>query len=163
MRYEFQDLNGQRWQVALSSSDAGLEIDSLARGDENIVSHLSAKVGVQQVTLSDGSRAKLCKVGDDWWVHHQGRTHRVSLLEVGTDDSQISDGSLVAPMPGTILDIMVTPGELVSSGQPLLLMEAMKMEHKIVSPSDGMIENLLCNIGDRVDQGVVLIVVDATE
>tara|TARA_B100000131_G_scaffold55958_1_gene51177 strand:- start:6640 stop:6840 length:201 start_codon:yes stop_codon:yes gene_type:complete len=66
-------------------------------------------------------------------------------------------------MPGTILDIMVTPGESVSSGQPLLLMEAMKMEHKIVSPSDGTIENLLCNIGDRVDQGAVLIVVDAIE
>ena len=107
MRYEFQDLNGQRWQVALSSSEAGLAIDSLARGDENIVSHLSAKVGAQQVSLSDGSRAKLCKVGDDWWVHHQGRTHRVTILEAGTDDSQISDGSLVAPMPGTILDIMV--------------------------------------------------------
>ena len=123
------------------------------------MSHLSAKVGVQQVTLSDGSRAKLCKVGDEWWVHHQDRTHRAMILEAGTDDSQISDGSLVAPMPGTILDIMVTHGESVSSGQPLLLMEAMKMEHKIVSPSDGTIENLLCNIGDRVDQGAVLIVV----
>lgn len=163
MRYEFQGVDGDRWQIALSSNENGLTIDSLIKNEKEISSTLHSNVGNQQILLSDGSRAILCKVGDDWWVHHNGRSHRVTLLEPGTETSQISDGSLVAPMPGTILDIMVSPGESVSSGQPLLLMEAMKMEHKIVSPSDGTIESLLCNIGDRVDQGTVLIVVEAKE
>ena len=66
-------------------------------------------------------------------------------------------------MNGTLTALFVEPGQQVDSGSTLAIMEAMKMEHKIVSPSDGTIESLLCNIGDRVDQGTVLIVVEAKE
>ena len=69
----------------------------------------------------------------------------------------------MAPMPGTILDVMVTRGEQVAAGQALILMEAMKMEHKVVAPTDGLIEALLCSQGDRVEQGAVLIELSGKE
>ena len=87
----------------------------------------------------------------------------MQLIEPGLDSSESSEGDLVAPMPGTILDVMVTRGEQVTAGQVLILMEAMKMEHKIVAPTDGQIETLLCSQGDRVEQGAMLIELSSME
>ncbi len=163
MQNEFQDCNSERWLVTLSSSAQRFTVESMSRSGENLVTRIHAERKGSRILLSDGKMATLCKVGDDWWVHHSGRTHRLQLIEPGIDSSEDSVGGLVAPMPGTILDIMVTRGEHVSAGQALILMEAMKMEHKIVAPTDGLIEALLCSQGDRVEQGAVLIELSSKE
>jgi 3-methylcrotonyl-CoA carboxylase alpha subunit len=63
----------------------------------------------------------------------------------------------VAPMPGTIVAIKVAPGERVAAGQPLLIMEGMKMELTLSAPVAGIIERLLCAEGDSVDAEAVLV------
>ena len=60
-------------------------------------------------------------------------------------------------MPGKILEVKVADGESVESGQLLLIMEAMKMEHRIVAPSDGMVSKVNFSAGDQVQQGDVLV------
>jgi 3-methylcrotonyl-CoA carboxylase alpha subunit len=60
-------------------------------------------------------------------------------------------------MPGKILDVLVSEGQSVSSGDALMIMEAMKMEHKIVSGQDGVIESIYFDTGDQVEQGAVLL------
>ena len=157
MQNEFQDCNSENWSVTLSSTAQKFAVESMSRGVEEITTAIQAERKDSRILLSDGKIANLCKVGDDWWVHYSGRTHRLQLIEPGLDSSDDSDGGMVAPMPGTILDVMVTRGEHVSAGQALILMEAMKMEHKIVAPTDGYIETLFCSQGDRVEQGAVLI------
>jgi 3-methylcrotonyl-CoA carboxylase alpha subunit len=62
-------------------------------------------------------------------------------------------GRLGAPMPGKVIGFLVQPGQAVKQGQPLALMEAMKMEHTIVSPRDGQVEALLYAPGDQVPEG----------
>ena len=62
-----------------------------------------------------------------------------------------------APMPGTILDVRVSKGDSVSSGQVLIVLEAMKMENEIVAPSAGTVASLNVNKGDTVDSGQVLV------
>ncbi len=64
---------------------------------------------------------------------------------------------VVAPLPGNIIEIFVKPGDLVKKGQVLLLMEAMKMENKIQSDKDGVVESVKVSRGQNVLQGDILI------
>ncbi len=66
-------------------------------------------------------------------------------------------GSLAAPMPGRIITINVKPGDQVARGAPLLVMEAMKMEHTVVAPFAGAVKQLHCKTGDQVREGVELL------
>lgn len=72
-----------------------------------------------------------------------------------------SGGTIIAPMPGTILKISVTKGDTVTKGQTLLVLEAMKMENEIQAPSDGVVQGLNVAEGASVNAGDVLIVLSA--
>jgi 3-methylcrotonyl-CoA carboxylase alpha subunit len=65
-------------------------------------------------------------------------------------------GGLESPMPGVVTRVMVTAGEIVKKGQPLLAIEAMKMEHLIRSPRDGKVRELRAKAGEMVSPGVAL-------
>jgi propionyl-CoA carboxylase alpha chain len=71
----------------------------------------------------------------------------------------VTAGSLVAPMPGTVVRVLVVVGDAVTKGQPLVVLEAMKMEHTITSPADGTVADLRLEPGQQVDAGAVLAVV----
>lgn len=62
-----------------------------------------------------------------------------------------------APMPGTILKVVVTPGQTVKQGDTLVILEAMKMENEIVAPSDGVVNEILVQTNDRVQSNQLLL------
>ncbi|HKR66320.1 MAG TPA: acetyl-CoA carboxylase biotin carboxyl carrier protein subunit, partial [Thermoanaerobaculia bacterium] len=62
-----------------------------------------------------------------------------------------------APMPGAVLKILVKAGDVVKRGAPLLILEAMKMEHPIVAPRDGTVASVNCKEGELVQPGVELV------
>ena len=66
---------------------------------------------------------------------------------------------ITAPMPGKILKIMVSAGDKVSEGDPILILEAMKMENEIYAGSDGKIEKINVNVNDMVDTGDTLVII----
>ncbi|MCU1649942.1 MAG: acetyl/propionyl-CoA carboxylase subuit alpha [Pseudonocardia sp.] len=74
-------------------------------------------------------------------------------------ESALASGSLVAPMPGTVLRLAVAVGDQVRAGQPVLWLEAMKMEHKITAPADGVVTELPVGVGQQVEVGTLLAVV----
>jgi propionyl-CoA carboxylase alpha chain len=74
---------------------------------------------------------------------------------------QVAVGSLLAPMPGTVIRVAVAVGDKVAQGQPLLWLEAMKMEHTISAPTDGIVAELAVGTGQQVEVGAVLAVVQA--
>jgi propionyl-CoA carboxylase alpha chain len=77
-----------------------------------------------------------------------------------TDPStQLAPGSLLAPMPGTVIRIAAAEGDQVTPGQPLLWLEAMKMEHKITAPAAGTLTELPVKAGQQVELGTILAVV----
>jgi 3-methylcrotonyl-CoA carboxylase alpha subunit len=66
-------------------------------------------------------------------------------------------GRLTAPMPGRVIQLLVVPGEAVRRGQPMMVIEAMKMEHTIAAPRDGVVEAVHYHAGDPVEEGAELI------
>ena len=101
--------------------------------------------------------AHVAKVGDSWWIHLNGRIHVVNGHETGSADSDAGEGGLTAPMPGTILEVQVKEGQRVREGQTLLVMEAMKMEHRIQAPRAGEVLAVNFATGDRVNMGDTLV------
>lgn len=72
-------------------------------------------------------------------------------------EAEAEGGRLTAPMPGKIVALLVKQGEAVEKGAPLLIMEAMKMEHTITAPNGGVVDALLYAIGDQVAEGAQLL------
>jgi acetyl-CoA/propionyl-CoA carboxylase biotin carboxyl carrier protein len=73
-----------------------------------------------------------------------------------------ADGRVTAPMPGTVIDVRVTEGERVASHQPLLVLEAMKMEQVVTAPYEAGVRSVDVGVGDQVSSGAVLITLEAT-
>jgi biotin carboxyl carrier protein len=67
------------------------------------------------------------------------------------------EGGLTAPMPGKIVKVLISEGGQVKKGDLLMILEAMKMEHKVLSPKDGKVKSLRFKEGDRVSQGEDLV------
>jgi 3-methylcrotonyl-CoA carboxylase alpha subunit len=99
------------------------------------------------------------RVADSFHVFHAG-CHRVlewsdPIAHAGAQD--IDGGRLTAPMPGKIIQLLVDAGATVDKGAPLLIMEAMKMEHTISAPARGKVDALLYAVGDQVAEGSQLL------
>ncbi|MGW1739832.1 acetyl/propionyl/methylcrotonyl-CoA carboxylase subunit alpha [Nocardia sp. NPDC001965] len=73
---------------------------------------------------------------------------------------QIATGSLLAPMPGSVIRLGAEVGSTVTAGQPILWLEAMKMEHTVAAPVDGVLSAVNVEVGRQVEVGTVLAVVD---
>ncbi|AKK29224.1 biotin carboxylase N-terminal domain-containing protein [Mycobacterium sp. EPa45] len=77
--------------------------------------------------------------------------------------STVEKGSLLAPMPGAVIRLGATLGDTVTLGQPLVWLEAMKMEHTITAPADGVVTQLEVSVGQQVDVGTVLARVESPD
>ena len=88
------------------------------------------------------------------------RIHAIDLL-AHAGDTQAEGGRLTAPMPGKVVSFAVKAGDTVTKGQPLAVMEAMKMEHTIAAPADGVVQELLYAPGDQVTEGSELLKLSA--
>jgi acetyl/propionyl-CoA carboxylase alpha subunit len=96
-----------------------------------------------------------------WVGSSRGQVRLVEQPRFPSIDAVASSGSLAAPMPGTIIRVLAREGDQVRARQPLVVLEAMKMEHEIVSPTDGVIEHLTVAVGDHVQAGQTITVVTA--
>ena len=152
-----------RYTVGVSDSDGRLSVSSMQLDGSSVnppdISISRAdQTGQLKVEISGASHlAHVAKVGDDWWIHMDGRTHVVRMHESGSSEAESVQGGMSAPMPGTVLEILVKQGQRVREGQTLLVMEAMKMEHRIQAPRAGEVTRLHYSVGARVDMGATLV------
>ena len=70
-------------------------------------------------------------------------------------------GTIKAVMPGIVVELMVKEGDIVAEGQPLLILEAMKMQNEIDAPSEGRVKRILCDAGEAVSAGAKLVELEA--
>lgn len=82
----------------------------------------------------------------------------VLLEELGiADEDEQSASELRAPMPGLIIDVLVTPGQQVVKGDALIVLKAMKMENVLKSPKEGMIQAINVDVGEKIEKDTLLI------
>ncbi|WP_345670325.1 ATP-binding protein [Streptomyces similanensis] len=144
---------GEEYEARYRHTREGLAADT----DEVRVVHADASLVVLEV---DGVRRRfeVARYGDQV---HVGATALTALPRFPDPAAQRAPGSLLAPMPGTVVRVAegLTEGSPVQSGQPLLWLEAMKMEHKITAPTTGTLTSLQATPGQQVEVGTLLAVV----
>jgi 3-methylcrotonyl-CoA carboxylase alpha subunit len=77
------------------------------------------------------------------------------------DEGPAHAGQVSAPMPGKVVALLVNAGDTVKAGQPVVVTEAMKMEHTLTAPRDGRVAELLCRVGDQVPEGAELLRIES--
>jgi 3-methylcrotonyl-CoA carboxylase alpha subunit len=139
--------DGKAWQLTVG----GRRISALAtRWPE----------GQMEVVL-DGWRecVSVMRVADTIYVRRHNETWRPRLLDATTATAEEDDagGKLVAPIPGQVTQVAVTPGMAVERGQLMVVLEAMKTVFRLTSPSDGVVDTVSCHVGDSVVEGQLLV------
>ena len=139
----------------------------LQRGTDTALLHAVAVQGQQLSLMLDDKRVSghVVRSGDTFHVFVNGQHWQLawndSLAHAGEHDAE--GGRLTAPMPGKIVALLVEAGATVEKGTPLLIMEAMKMEHTISAPANGKVAELLYAVGDQVAEGAQLLSFDVIE
>ena len=114
----------------------------------------------------DGVRlsATWVRRGDEITVFHGGVGHRLTLLDPLADASarDAPGGRLIAPMPGKVIAVLTEAGARVLRGRPLIVLEAMKMEHTLKAPEDGTVKQVRYAVGDLIEEGTELIEFEGT-
>ncbi|TYL45645.1 ATP-grasp domain-containing protein [Nocardioides sp. BGMRC 2183] len=129
--------------VEASPSEVVVEVDGVVR---RYATRVVCGAATAEAVLVDGARG--------------GATLRVVPRFVDPAD-QVAAGSLLAPMPGTVIAVHAGVGDEVAEGQPIVVMEAMKMQHTVAAPYAGTVTELPAAAGQQVEAGTVLAVVEA--
>jgi 3-methylcrotonyl-CoA carboxylase alpha subunit len=96
-------------------------------------------------------------------VFHRGTTFEFLRAIRGRPTGATADGAILAPMPGRITAVDVAPGAQVTKGQRLLTLEAMKMEHSLTAPFDGIVAELNAEAGAQVSEATLLVRIEKSE
>ena len=166
--------NPSQRQCTVWATAAGVELDVRYDLDEGLLAVAvdavelePTRVAVMTPTLvvleAGGLRRPYDVVLDGEVAHVDSSVGGISLTEVPrfVDPSAVvAPGSLTAPMPSSVVRVDGEVGAAVRSGQPLVVLEAMKMEHTVFAPADGVLRSLAVRPGDQVGTGDVLAVVE---
>jgi propionyl-CoA carboxylase alpha chain len=141
--------------------------DGFRSADGTLTAHLSAPYAALTVHSADNSVVRRVEVyveGDRVDVEsalgHVALTARPRFVDPA---DQVASGSLLAPMPGSVVRLHVAAGQEVVAGQPVLVLEAMKMQHTVTAPADGTVTDLPVTVGTQVAAGTVLAVVQQAD
>ena len=142
---------GGTFTLRLEGREAAVEVLSLGDGE------IQARVDGRRVT------GGFAREAGDVLVSLDGESYRLSkpappdVDDAGAGGGDAGGASLTAPMPGTVVKVLVSEGDEVEEGQLLLVLEAMKTEHSIAAPHDGVVASLPYDEGDSVPGGDVLV------
>ena len=153
----FSDTAGETLEIRYRFTRSGVDLP-----DHEAVNPVSAMPD-QVVLAVDGVDRPfdVARYDDDVFVDSPlGPVQLVALPRFTDADAAAALGSLLAPMPGSVLRVGAAAGDSVTAGQPLIWLEAMKMEHTVTAPSDGVLVELNVEPGQQVDVGAVLARVD---
>jgi 3-methylcrotonyl-CoA carboxylase alpha subunit len=128
-----------------------------ARGTLAADGTLAAELGGARLS------ARAVRRGGELTIFARGESHRLVIVDplavaAGAD---AQGGRLTAPMPGKIIQVLTPSGTAVKRGAALLVLEAMKMEHTIAAPADGVVEKVHYAVGEQVEEGAELIAFQA--
>lgn len=140
-------LGGGRFRVVVDEVTLDLEVQPMGDGRMRLAGE--SDMALAQVTAADSRR--FVRLG------HLDFTLERVIGSARARSPRDAHGGLESPMPGVVTRVMVEAGDTVKKGQPLLAIEAMKMEHLIRAPRDGRVRVLCARAGEMVNGGVPLV------
>ena len=164
-RFEFEF--GEVHAKALLTYERGGSLHlAVGEGDAAVAGPLVFSAAAQGIELQFAGQRTRAAVYAQGEVDHVftplGATQITSIdLLAHSGETAAEGGRLTAPMPGKVVSFAVKAGDAVTKGQPLAVMEAMKMEHTIAAPADGVVQELLYAPGDQVTEGAELLKLSA--
>ena len=154
--------SGHALRLSVAGTPYTLEVGSdgsvsvLGRSEPLHVVRLDASTF--QIAVEGGQiRVYLAVEGTRGWAFADGYVFDLDLAPDSSAPASDTDRPLTAPMPATVLRVLVEPGQAVRQGDPLVVLEAMKMEVTLRAPRDGQIETLACAPGDLVQPEIPLV------
>ncbi|MBP7439822.1 MAG: 3-methylcrotonyl-CoA carboxylase, partial [Acidovorax sp.] len=160
-RFEFEF--GDEHAKALLTYERGGSLHlAVGEGDAAVAGPLVFNAVAQGIELQFAGQRTRAAVYAQGEVDHVftplGATQITAIdLLAHSGETAAEGGRLTAPMPGKVVSFAVKAGDAVTKGQPLAVMEAMKMEHTIAAPADGVVQELLYAPGDQVTEGAELL------
>jgi 3-methylcrotonyl-CoA carboxylase alpha subunit len=140
---------------------AGQSYRARVGGDEYVLGVMGRAESSFEVEIAGRiRRLRILETGQDLNLFEGGRQVRlrVALTEDALQAAELADaGSLVTPLPGTVVAVHVSKGQRVERGAPLMTIEAMKMEHTVTAPYAGIVDRLPFGLADRVAEGAILV------
>jgi len=156
----YTDPPGAEYQVRYRFERGRLRVD----GDDAIALVSAAPDHVVLRVEGVDRPFAVARYGDSVYVDSPcGPVQLTAVPRYPEPGSALQPGSLVAPMPGAVSRIGAGVGDMVTAGQPIVWMEAMKMEHAVTAPTDGVVAELDVNVGQQVELGAVLARVEPVE
>ncbi|MFN7041858.1 MAG: biotin carboxylase N-terminal domain-containing protein [Acidovorax temperans] len=164
-RFEFE-FAGEHVKASLTYERGGSLTLSVGSGEAMVTSPLVFEQRTSGIELQFAGQRTRAAVYPQGEVDHVftplGATQITSIdLLAHSGETAAEGGRLTAPMPGKVVSFAVKAGDAVTKGQPLAVMEAMKMEHTIAAPADGVVQELLYAPGDQVTEGAELLKLSA--
>jgi 3-methylcrotonyl-CoA carboxylase alpha subunit len=148
---------GARHQVEVRSGQA-TGIRQVVVDGQSFEVEIEGQAPVFRVRIGERVETVHCVLdGSTIHLFWQGRAYRLTREPRATRSPEASINTLEAPMPGKVIAVAVTPGEAVRRGQPLVIIEAMKMETVVRAPRDGRVRAVRVAAGDRVAPGIALV------
>jgi len=153
----FADATQTRHEVIVHQRSTNLEVET-----GGYCFKASAQLKDDQLHASlDGHafRARLARHQQRRWLFCNGASYALTLAQGWASDSLSTTGEthIAAPMPGRVVSLLIQAGKTVAAGTPLLILEAMKMEHTISAPTHGLVRDFRYEEGDTVEEGAVLL------
>ena len=149
IRLEYRSLRNGSFAMRIGEDEWSVVVCRAERGEVDLV--------------IDGRRVQMSvsAAGENWLVHGpSGDAEFEELPRLPVPGALDIKGGLTAPMPGNVLATHVGVGDSVRAGQLLLVLEAMKMQHRITAPFDGAVTELHVAEGDQVDNGALLVMLE---
>ena len=152
-------------ELRLHYRASGYEIEVAGR---HLVVRDAAMEGSTVFAELDGRRRQAAALGEGSSLSllFEGKVYRLGLhdpLTLGAAEDVAAGGALTAPMPGKVIQVLVAEGAGVERGDPLIILEAMKMEHTVSAPAAGLVEAVHFEAGDLVDEGAELMALRVEE
>ncbi|MGH3638679.1 MAG: acetyl/propionyl/methylcrotonyl-CoA carboxylase subunit alpha [Mycobacterium sp.] len=149
----YLDAAGGEHEVRYRFGRAGLVLD----GDDAVALVSSSPTRVVLTVNGVERPFDVARYGDQTFVDSPlGPVRLTALPRFPDPDAAVAQGSLLAPMPGSVTKVAASVGDTVTAGQALIWLEAMKMEHTIAAPTGGVLAELNVTAGQQVDVGAVL-------
>jgi acetyl-CoA carboxylase biotin carboxylase subunit len=125
--------------------------------------HEGTAYAVQMMPETRPHDLKVIGAGRDFVVFEDGEPYALGLPKAEAGTEEAGDGQIESSMPGLIIDVAVKAGDTVAKGAPLVVLEAMKMEHTLTAPFDGTVASVAVKKGDRVAEHVLLVKLEPEE